>query len=156
METSNSNFSCLTAENSDQAACVYWSLVMIKRHMNIQAIWVSPLFANHGWMHKQWGLISLYYMYWERSDSVVECLTRDRGAAGSSLTGFTALCPWARHNYPSLVLVQSRKTRPCITERLLMGRKESNQTNKKDICYILCIFQDVKAVVTSTGSSWVV
>ena len=29
--------------------------------------------------------------YWERSCSVVECLTRDRGAAGSSLTGDTAL-----------------------------------------------------------------
>ena len=28
----------------------------------------------------------------ERSDSVVECLTRDQGAAGSSLTGVTALC----------------------------------------------------------------
>ena len=32
---------------------------------------------------------------------------------------------------PSLVLVQPRKTRPFITERLLMGRNESNQTNKK-------------------------
>ena len=31
---------------------------------------------------------------------------------------------------PSLVLVQPRKTRPFINERLLMGRKESNQTNK--------------------------
>ena len=30
---------------------------------------------------------------------------------------------------PSLVLVQHRKTRPFITERLLMGCKESNQTN---------------------------
>ena len=29
----------------------------------------------------------------------------------------------------SLVLVQPRKTRPCLTERLLMGRKESNQTD---------------------------
>ena len=29
---------------------------------------------------------------------------------------------------PSIVLVQPRKTRPFITERLLMGRKESNQT----------------------------
>ena len=29
---------------------------------------------------------------------------------------------------PSLVLVQPRKTRPSITERLLMERKESNQT----------------------------
>ena len=33
-----------------------------------------------------------------------------------------------RHLYPSLVLVQPRKNRPYITERLLMGRKESNQT----------------------------
>ena len=31
---------------------------------------------------------------------------------------------------PSLELVQPRKTCPYITERLLMGRKESNQTNK--------------------------
>ena len=30
--------------------------------------------------------------------------------------------------YPSLVLVQPRKTRPCLTERLLMERKESTQT----------------------------
>ena len=37
--------------------------------------------------------------------------------------------PCARHIYPSLVLVQPRKTRPCLNERLLMGRKESNQTN---------------------------
>ena len=37
---------------------------------------------------------------------------------------------------PSLVLVKPRKTRPFITERLLMGRKESNQTNK---CYFEAI-----------------
>ena len=36
--------------------------------------------------------------------------------------------PWARHIYPSLVLVHHRMTCPCLTERLLMGRKESNQT----------------------------
>ena len=34
--------------------------------------------------------------------------------------------------YLSLVLVQPRKTRPCLTERLLMGLKESNQTNKQN------------------------
>ena len=39
--------------------------------------------------------------------------------------------PWARHIYPILVLVQPRKTRPYLTERLLMGRKESNKTNKQ-------------------------
>ena len=32
---------------------------------------------------------------------------------------------------PSLVLVQTRKTRPYITERLLMVRKELNQTKKQ-------------------------
>ena len=32
----------------------------------------------------------------------------------------------------SLVLVQLRKTRPFVTERLLIGRKESNQANKKN------------------------
>ena len=32
---------------------------------------------------------------------------------------------------PSLILVQPKKTCPFITERLLMGRKESNQTNKQ-------------------------
>ena len=37
---------------------------------------------------------------------------------------------------PSLVLVQPRKTRPFITERLLMGRKESNQTNKQKLAAI--------------------
>ena len=30
--------------------------------------------------------------------------------------------------FPSLILVQPRKARPCLTERLLMGREESNQT----------------------------
>ena len=29
----------------------------------------------------------------ERSGLVVECLTRDQGAAGLSLTGVTVLCP---------------------------------------------------------------
>ena len=38
---------------------------------------------------------------------------------------------------PSLVLVQPSKTRPFITERLLMGRKESNQTNKQTPTLIL-------------------
>ena len=73
---------------------------------------------------------------------MIEFLTRNRRAAGSSLTGITALWSLSKvskgakirnrynqvHIYPSLVLVQSRKTRPYLTERLLMGRKESNQT----------------------------
>ena len=45
--------------------------------------------------------------------------------------------------YPSLVLVQPRETCPCLTERLLMGHKELNQTNKQ-ILHILTIFSWVK------------
>ena len=33
------------------------------------------------------------YVKGEGSGSVIECLTRDREAAGSSLTGVTAMCP---------------------------------------------------------------
>ena len=44
---------------------------------------------------------------------------------GSSLTGITALWHWARHINPSLVLIQPRKTRPYITERLLMEHKKN-------------------------------
>ena len=59
---------------------------------------------------------------------------------------------------PSLVLVQLRKTRPFITERLLMGRKESNQTNQpliqnlanhfniRDIPYFSKVHQNINAL----------
>ena len=70
-----------------------------------------------------------------RSGSVVECLTRYRGAKCLSLICVTVLCPWARHINSSLVLVQPRKTCPYITERLLIGRKVSNQTKIKYIWY---------------------
>ena len=60
---------------------------------------------------------------WERNGSVVELLTRDREAAGLSLTGVAALWYLSKTHYPSLELVQPRKTRPCLTERLLMGRQ---------------------------------
>ena len=73
---------------------------------------------------------SYFQLIWERSDSVVECMTRDREAGGSSLTGVTVMLSLSEHVYPSLVLVQPRKTRPYITDRLLMGHKELNQTNK--------------------------
>ena len=50
---------------------------------------------------------------------MVECLNRDRGAGGSSLTGVTVLWPLARLINPCLVLFQPRKTRPNITEKIV-------------------------------------
>ena len=79
-------------------------------------------------MRLPFDLLCHHILWNECSGSVVKCLTRDRRAVGSSLSGITVLCPRARHIYPNLVLVQPRKTSPYITERLMMGRKESNQT----------------------------
>ena len=68
----------------------------------------------------QWGA-------WLLSDRVLDSRL---GVVGSSLTGDAVLCSWARHFILCLVLVQPRKTRPYITESLLMGHKESNQTKQ--------------------------
>ena len=72
--------------------------------------------------------LTLPVYYRERSGSVVERLTRDRRAAGSSLTGHCVVS-LSKNINPSLVLVQPRKTRPFITERLLMGRKNQIKQN---------------------------
>ena len=65
----------------------------------------------------------------ERSGSVVECLTLDLEFEPHRSHCVVSL---SKNINPSLVLVQSRKTRPFITEILLMGCKKSNkkQTNK--------------------------
>ena len=48
---------------------------------------------------------------------------------------------------PSLVLVQPRKTRPFITERLLMGRKESNQTKLCALNLLVPVTMDPEDIV---------
>ena len=71
----------------------------------------------------------------ECSDSVVECLTQDRGAVGSSLTGVTALWSLSKTHLSWFSTGSTQKTHPCLTERLLMGHIESNRTktNKNKI-----------------------
>ena len=64
------------------------------------------------------------------SGRVLDSRQRGRGFEPHRRHCLVVLKALARHIYPSLVLVQHRKTRPCLTERLLMGHKESNQTNK--------------------------
>ena len=56
---------------------------------------------------------------------MVECLTQDPRFKASPASLVVSL---SKNINSSLVLVQPRKTHPFITERLLMGRKESNQT----------------------------
>ena len=64
---------------------------------------------------------------------------------GSLHSSYTFMC---KSINPSLVLVQARKNRPYITERLLMGCKESNQTNKTD--KNLCVL----AIAESSAIIW--
>ena len=47
------------------------------------------------------------------------------------------------------------KIRPCLTERLLMGRKESNQTNKKHFFFFFSIILDkrFRAECASMGTN---
>ena len=61
---------------------------------------------------------------------MVECLTRERRGCGLEPHQRHFVVTLSKNINPSLVLVQPRKTRPFITERLLMRPKESNQTNK--------------------------
>ena len=75
----------------------------------------------------------------ERSGSVVECLIRDRRAAGSSLTGVTALWSLSKTHLSELSTGTTQEDPSLITERLLSGRKESNQTNKQTAQIILLI-----------------
>ena len=79
--------------------------------------------------------------WWERSGRVLDSRPGIRASQASLHCG-----PWAIHIYPSLVLVQPRKTCPlaCLTERLLMGRKESNKKKK-------LLFYNVK-IILSKGS----
>ena len=59
------------------------------------------------------------------SGRVIDLRPRGRGFEPHGLHCVVSL---SKNINPSLVLVQPRKTHPVITERLLMGRKESNQT----------------------------
>ena len=54
-------------------------------------------------------------------------LHRDRGAV-FELHWRHCVVSLGKNNNHSIVLVPPRKTRPFITEKLLMGRQESNQT----------------------------
>ena len=64
------------------------------------------------------------------SGRVLESRSRGRGFEPHRRHCAVAL---SKNINPSSVLVQHRKTRPYITEKLLTGRKESNQTNNKTL-----------------------
>ena len=62
--------------------------------------------------------------------------SRPRGS-GLEPHGLHCVVSLSKNINPSLVLVQPRNTRPFITERLLMGRKESNQTKSIPVSILI-------------------
>ena len=78
---------------------------------------------------------------------------------GLSLTWVTALWSLSKNINSSLVLVQPWKTHPYITERLLMGRKESNQSNKSsenltEVVYMLFTIALFTGLIPVEGSCY--
>ena len=51
--------------------------------------WLKSITTGH-WLYPSFNILA---SLWERSGSVVECLTRDRRVVGLGLSGVTALCP---------------------------------------------------------------
>ena len=99
---------CLKSFSNDSTVQSLYKSPHCNMDLDITWVFVSPnlflplnVLRNSRTMTIKWSLsynsfvtLSLYNMIPSRecSGSVVECLTRDRGATGSSLTGITALC----------------------------------------------------------------
>ena len=71
-----------------------------------------------------------------QSGLVVECFSRDRGVAGSSLTSITVLCPWARPINPCLVLVQPRKDPSRHNWKIVDGDVKNQSKHPLGACLI--------------------
>ena len=93
-------------------------------------------------------------LYWERSGSVVECLTQDRVGRGFEPHRRHCVMSLSKNINPSLVLVQPRNRCPFITERLLMGRKESNQTKTQLLSFapLICLCNKVAFLANNMDS----
>ena len=124
-----------------------------KNHLSSESTFSKNAFRNTIWVSNRLdpdqarhivgpdlGTICLQKLSANNIEPLSSCTTSgagwDRGGAGLSLTGVTALCPWARHINPSLALVQPRKTFHYITERLMMDIKNKIKQTKEqaDLC----------------------
>ena len=92
-------------------------------------------------------LYSLSWSVWSAVTQWVECLTQDRGIAGSNFG--TGLCPWARHFI--LCWFNTGRPVPTLLKKCSLGRKESGPLGplvvfiklviKKNKTVICCKFQ---------------
>ena len=85
-------------------------------------------------------LIRFYYNLASTALLRLSCRVLDSRPKGRGFEPHRRHCVVSLSNNinPSLVLVQPRKTRHFITERLLIRRKETNQTNKLRFYWVRC------------------
>ena len=88
--------------------------------------------------------LQIFDLFWNTDTLIFRAVAQwywDRGSSGSSLTG--VIVSLSKNINLSLVLVQPRD-RSLITERLLMGRKVSNQTKTKSNLWDWSSFKKVR------------
>ena len=109
----------------------------------------------------QWMKFTDRFKARERCGSVVECSIETERPRVWAISSSLRCGPWARHIYPCLVLVQPRKTSPCLTERLLMWSKNQIKQNKCFkamllfkiifVIYVLCLSCILTSSLQSCG-----
>ena len=99
-------------------------------------------------------LIRFYYNLASTALLRLSCRVLDSRPKGRGFEPHRRHCVVSLSNYinPSLVLVQPRKTRHFITERLLIRRKETNQTNKLRFYYALAVSAAIRVTKLSNCS----
>ena len=95
---------------------------------HLRFCWSTMPYVTDSYMY--WSKLFSYYMYiWQGaqwlSGRMLDSRLRGCGCESHQRHCVVSL---SKNIYPSLVLVQPVKIHPYITDRLLMGRKESNQT----------------------------
>ena len=97
------NFHKTTCNKFKMVYCIYWGATGFNfQNILYFFLWRSDfILANSADSDEMWHYAAFHLglhclAKWDCSGSFVECLTRDRGAEGLSLTGVTALCPRAR------------------------------------------------------------
>ena len=119
--------------------------IFYKKYQNYK-LWASCFSVTTPGMSLYLKIIFLIYqqkhMLWvlkrnvrEGSGSVLECLTWDRGVAGSSLTGVTVLCPWARQTNTLLSTGSTQKDLSCHIWKIVYwdAKKQIKQTNNRSV-----------------------
>ena len=106
-----------------------WKIPLIHKGSKAKEPGMDEFLFHHNFVDSQTDLYSslINYLKSMLSGRVLDWRPRGRGFEPYRCHCVVSL---SKNINPSLVLVQPRKNRPYITERLLMERKESNQTNK--------------------------